>query len=870
MSRHPTHRRSAAAPQARFAPRPMALAAHLLLVGGIAAIAGWGDPAQAQQAAPGPSIAANQRSYSIPAGSLNTVLMRFLSESGVLLSGSTELTQGRNSPGVQGSYSQSAALAALLAGTGLEAVPDAQGRYVLRPVPAVTHEAPSSDASMLAQVTVAAQADRDGTTEGTGTYTPRATRSATRMPLSLRETPQSVTVITSQQIEDRGITGLAQAMETTPGMRVQTDMARPTLYSRGLAVSNLQVDGNPMFPSGQALTSIQNDNMIVYDRIEVLRGANGLLTGPGDPSGTITLVRKRPTREFQAHVQGGFGSWGNRFGDADISGSLNQSGTVRGRVAAGAYGGDNFIENNGREGEALLATVEVDLTPRTVARLGYQHDQYKIEGMSSSTSVPLWYSNGMPYDAARSLNRESSRSVLEHRARNLFVGLEHAFDNAWAFQGTVDLSRRDMMHASRIFSMSMPNYPDPSGLGATLSSTVPRPTDDSQWAYNFDFQGPVTLFGREHRLMFGASGWERKRDSNEVFENLSGRPPASFAANYPTRLAPNWALAYPWSFTGFARSKQYTEQHGVFAAARWNLADSLKVITGVRVTNYKTYTDLYNGQTGALTQANSGAHAVRREITPYVGAVWDFHPNLSAYASYADIFKPQNLYDSSDNLLEPVVGKNYEMGVKGEFLDGRLNASAAIFRMVQDNLGERDPNFPTGYLTPGGNTPYRSAGKGITTRGFEAEVSGSLRPGWNIGAGYTYARSKNAAGDAYDPNQPEHLLRVFTTYRMQGDWSGLTLGVGGSWNSAISRVLQRPTGAYRPNGQPVTADYELRQGGVWLLNAMVRYEFTPKLSLMLNVENLLDKKYYNSIESWAPVAIYGTPRRWRATLRYQF
>jgi outer membrane receptor for ferric coprogen and ferric-rhodotorulic acid len=287
----------------------------------------------------------------------------------------------------------------------------------------------------------------------------------------------------------------------------------------------------------------------------------------------------------------------------------------------------------------------------------------------------------------------------------------------------------------------------------------------------------------------------------------------------------------------------------------------------VRVTNWKTYTDQFNGSTGALTRANANAYSVRREITPYVGAVWDFHPNVSAYASYADIFKPQNLYDANDNLLKPVVGKNHEMGLKGEFLDRKLNASLAVFRMVQDNLGELDPDYPDDYLTPGGNRPYRSAGKGVTTRGFEAEVSGALSRGWNISAGYTYAKSKKADGDPYNPNLPEHLLRVFTTYRFQDDLSGLTLGLGGSWNSAIWAVAQRPTGAYRANGQPVTAAYEARQGAVLLLNAMARYQFTPQLSLMVNVDNLLDRKYYNTMGT---TAYYGTPRRWRAALRYQF
>ena len=372
--------------------------------------------------------------------------------------------------------------------------------------------------------------------------------------------------------------------------------------------------------------------------------------------------------------------------------------------------------------------------------------------------------------------------------------------------------------------------------------------------------------------MFGASGWWLERQTDDMIADWSAAPPQSVYDNLPVDQAPSWNPdPMPYDRTGHPRSIAYTQQHGLFAAARWNLADSFKLITGVRLTDWQTHTNQYDGRTGKVTQYHSGAYSVRREITPYVGAVWDFHPNLSAYASYADIFKPQNRYDSDDNILEPIVGKNYETGIKGEFFDGDLNASMAVFRMVQDNVGERDPDFPSDYLTPGGNTPYRLT-KGVTTKGFEAEVSGALQPGWNISAGYTYARSTNADGETFDGNLPEHIFRVFTTYRLKGDWSGLTLGVGANWRSGISRILQRPTGAYQANGNPEMANVNFRQGSVWLVNAMARYEFTPKLSLLVSVDNLFDKKYYNALSPYEDEgeAYWGQPRRWRASLRYQW
>ena len=855
------------------------------LIAGTPLLAIW--PAPAWGAAQGPAPAGPVRLaqaqprqyYTIAAGPLSQVLPRFASEAGVDVSADAALTSGVHSPGVSGEHTVESGFAAALQGTRLEVVSQGAGRFILRPAgggqaveaPAVAAAAGgggSGGAAALPTVTVTASTLREET-EGTGTYTPRATRAATRMPLSLRETPQSVSVVTSQQIEDRGITGLAQALDTVTGIHVTSDMTRPATYSRGLYVSNMQIDGNPMFPAGTALTNIQSDPMIFYDRIEVVRGANGLLTGPGDPAGTITLVRKRATREFQAHVQGSVGSWNNWQGEADVSGPLNASGTVRGRLAIGAYDGDYFIDDKGKDGRALLATVEVDLTPRTVARIGYTHDEYTYEGYTGASTVPLWYSNGERYNAPRSMSNTPRGLAYDHRARNVYAGLEHAFRNGWEFQAVADVSRRDMIYPNPMFLLNFPDYPDPSGIGARLDSYIPYPTDDRQWAYNFDFQGPLHLFGRTHRLMIGASGWERRRQVREWDLDLSGEPSDSFVANFPIADTP-FGISYPYRLTGFPRNRAYTEQHGAFAAARWNLADSLKLITGLRVTNWKTRTDRYDGFTGVLTQANADVRAVRREITPYVGAVWDFQRNLSAYASYADVFQPQDLYDANDNLLDPVVGKSYELGLKGEFLDRRLNASAALFRVVQDNLGQRDPAFPTDYLTPGGNTPHRSGGKGIITNGIETELSGSPRPGWNIYAGYTYAKSENADGEPFNRNMPEHLLRLFTTRQLPGDWSRWTLGAGANWTSRIGQMLQRPTGAYQPNGDPVTADHEFRQGSVLRVNAMARYRFTRDLSLTLNVDNLFDRKYYNHVASWGPLAYYGQPRRWRVTLRYQF
>lgn len=160
MSRHPTHHRFTIARPPRFILHPMVLTPYLLMASSIAASAGWISHACAQQTAPASESqadASNLHSYNIPAGSLNTVLMRFLSESGLLLSGSAELAQGRNSPGVQGHFTPGAALGALLAGTGLKAARNANGRYTL--------QLTESEVTTLPPMTVSTASLKQGTAE---------------------------------------------------------------------------------------------------------------------------------------------------------------------------------------------------------------------------------------------------------------------------------------------------------------------------------------------------------------------------------------------------------------------------------------------------------------------------------------------------------------------------------------------------------------------------------------------------------------------------------------------------------------------------------------------------------------------------------
>ena len=281
-----------------------------------------------------PVAAAQQQvqRYDIPAGQLGDVLSSFARQAGVAISFDASQVAGRRSTGLQGSYGVNEGLAVLLGGQGLQAQGSADG-FVLVSVP-------GNDGALELGVTTINSQLPGSTTEGTGSYITGITNAATKLNLSLRETPQSVSVMTRQRMEDQNLRSIGQVLEQTSGVNVQSPGSdRLYVFSRGLAIDSYQYDGMPTttFAFSQALPQALSD-MAIYDRVEVVRGATGLLTGAGDPSGTVNLVRKKPTDHFKGYISGGLGSWDLYRTEVDVSGPLTDNGGARpcrGGVPAG-------------------------------------------------------------------------------------------------------------------------------------------------------------------------------------------------------------------------------------------------------------------------------------------------------------------------------------------------------------------------------------------------------------------------------------------------------------------------------------------------------------------------------------------------------
>lgn len=241
-------------------------------------------------------------------------------------------------------------------------------------------------------------------------------------------------------------------------------------------------------------------------------------------------------------------------------------------------------------------------------------------------------------------------------------------------------------------------------------------------------------------------------------------------------------------------------------------------------------------------------------FVPYAGLLYDINENYTAYVSYTGIFNPQDKQDRNGNWLDPLEGKAYEAGIKGEFLEGRLNASAAVFQINQDNLAQDD----VGYLVPGTLNQASRAANGTRSRGFDLEVSGEVSPGWNVAAGWSHWIARDGDGSPIQTDQPRSLVRLFTTYRLPGDWNRLTVGGGVNWQSHVYTIANGPNGEER-----------VGQGSYALVNLMARYRFDKRLSAQLNVNNLMDRKYYSQIGFYSQGA-WAAGRSATLTMRYQY
>ena len=661
---------------------------------------------------------------------------------------------------------------------------------------------------------------------------------ATGLDLSPRQTPQSISVITREQLEDQAAANIGEALAYTTGISVKAvDRGRNTLAARGFDITNFQIDGAP-FTTGNI--GLEENSSAIFERVEVIRGSNGLLQGAGEPSATINLVRKHAeARELTGTIDLEGGSW-NRFAvTGDVTVPITADGAVRGRLVAQYATQDSFVDLEKSKTWLVYGVIDADLGANTRLSIGasWQHDE---RDGTLWGQLPYWYSDGTRTDWPRSKTTGAGWNLWDTVEKTAFVTLEHRLGGSWSLRA--DVSYQEQFEESKLlWTGGLPDRTTGLGMSAEGYWYEAHP---KQWNAGVSARGNFNLFGREHELIVGGnyrhytSGWTNR-------DPVAVAPIGDFnvwdGSKHPE---PVWGDRYRMS--GFGT----TEQYAVYGATRLQLLDRLKLIGGARVSWWQRDEEVALYTPTAFTIRHSG------RVTPYAGLVFDVTGNLSAYASYTSIFNPQDARDRNGAYLPPVVGNNYEAGLKGEWMNGRLRASAAIFRIEQDNFAVVDD----GFFVPGTTNPAMRPARGTVSEGYEAEIAGEILAGWDLSLGWSDFSAKDAGGAPVQAHHPRRVLRMATRYDFSGMLDGLSVGGSARWESEPPKTAVNPATNARENvGQPAYL----------LVNAMARYKLTENVSLQLNVNNLFDKRYFNN-NLWFAGYVYGEPRNVRATLRFGF
>ncbi|WP_050153058.1 Fe(3+)-pyochelin receptor FptA [Pseudomonas aeruginosa] len=683
-----------------------------------------------------------------------------------------------------------------------------------------------------------ADARKDGETElpdmvisgeSTSATQPPGVTTLGKVPLKPRELPQSASVIDHERLEQQNLFSLDEAMQQATGVTVQPfQLLTTAYYVRGFKVDSFELDGVPAL-LGNTASSPQD--MAIYERVEILRGSNGLLHGTGNPAATVNLVRKRPQREFAASTTLSAGRWDRYRAEVDVGGPLSASGNVRGRAVAAYEDRDYFYDVADQGTRLLYGVTEFDLSPDTLLTVGAQYQH--IDSITNMAGVPM-AKDGSNLGLSRDTYLDVDWDRFKWDTYRAFGSLEQQLGGGWKGKVSAEYQEAD----SRLRYAGSFGAIDPqTGDGDQLMGAAYK-FKSIQRSLDANLNGPVRLFGLTHELLGGVTYAQGEtRQDTARFLNLPNTP----------------VNVYRWDPHGVPRPQigQYTSpgtttttQKGLYALGRIKLAEPLTLVVGGR--------ESWWDQDTPATRFKPG-----RQFTPYGGLIWDFARDWSWYVSYAEVYQPQaDRQTWNSEPLSPVEGKTYETGIKGELADGRLNLSLAAFRIDLENNPQEDPDHPG----PPNNPFYISGGK-VRSQGFELEGTGYLTPYWSLSAGYTYTSteylkdSQNDSGTRYSTFTPRHLLRLWSNYDLP--WQDRRWSVGGGLQAQSDYSVD-----YR--------GVSMRQGGYALVNMRLGYKIDEHWTAAVNVNNLFDRTYYQSLSNPNWNNRYGEPRSFNVSLRGAF
>ena len=664
-------------------------------------------------------------------------------------------------------------------------------------------------------------------------YTVADSSAATGLNLSLKDTPQTVTVITARQIDNQNLLDLKDIIKQSPGVHRRTYGNGNTGYNsyvtRGYDIDNFRIDGaNRLHLSkSQALNTVDS---AIYEAATLVRGSTGLAGGLGEPGGTIEFTRKKPDADKHTSIEAGTGNWQHYRSVIDTTGALNSDASLRGRAIIAHDRGGEWQHRAEQHRTTLYGTLEYDLSPDTTLNAGVQYSDAnsKHSAMHSyDTSYGNKESGYRPTGFGPRANSAADWSYRKARHGEIFAHLKHRFANDWTLRANYSYStgKREQLYG---IAGTYGIQPDGSArLVGGYWEFAPK-----EHAIDIAIDGHYTLFGRTHDLSAGISYNHFDDDNNPQYERKQ-LPVANIFTFNGNIARPD----FEYKGNGGIQSRLAT----LYGSTRLNLTDQWTLVAGARLANW------HSKERNIYTNFAATEQKENAILTPFIGTTYALTGHLSAYASYSTIYKPQSALDIHKKRLDPESGSTLEAGLKGEWQDGRLNASAAIFELRKDNLAVvagKDSN---------GDNYYRDE-DGTKGRGLEAAIGGEILPGWQISASYAHVKIKDQNGKRLKEDMPAHQIKLFTTHDINDAW---TIGANLNWQSAINEYRLSPADNVRE---------EYAQKAYATVDLMSAWHPVRNIRIAVHANNIFNKHYKTNGGAHS----YGAPRNIMATLRYTF
>ncbi|MCE3251884.1 MAG: hypothetical protein K0Q67_894 [Cellvibrio sp.] len=647
------------------------------------------------------------------------------------------------------------------------------------------------------------------------------TKTATKLNLTVLETPQMVSVISRDQIDDFSLREINSLLAYVPGVTVeQVETGRTYYTARGFDIVNFQSDGMGV-PFSYGLAN-GHDDTAIYEQVEVVKGATGLITGLANPSATINYLRKRPTEEAQASVVGSAGSWDQYRLDGDISGPIIAD-KLNGRLVVARQDGDSYLDRYGKELTVFYGIVSGAITDSSRFTLGHSVNDSHSDA-NSSGALPLFYNDGSLTDYDVSTNTAPDWAYQDVKQTRTFVELEQDLGADWMAKAVYTRNDAD----SEWKSFYLAGAPDPvTEVGLDAHASYYEAADEEEIVDLF-VSGSFSLGGQEHELVAGINLADIKLTAHSVYTDDWNYDP----------VGADWAAGNTPEpeFDVYDAASQSTDvdqkQDSYYLSTRLNLTDKFSVLLGARTVDIEQ-----EGISYGAPQAASDDDTV-----PYAGVTYEILQGTMLYASYSEVFNAQTWVDADLSPLGAVRGESSEVGFKQEVFAGKAVLTLAYFESAQENFGEwvtRD--------TATGLNIYR--GVGFDSDGFEMELAGEVFTGLNISAGYTQVKVEDDNGNKTRRFIPTHQFKLATAYSVSAV-PGLRVGAGINWQDEI----------YYGDTQ-VQSDYAL-------VDLFAQYAVTTNLTLALNVNNAGDEKYLLSPQ-WGQ-ANYGAPRNVMGSITWRY